>query len=333
MPIDFTPLKNWFIKVKRPFPWRENTTAYSVLVSEIMLQQTVADVVVPYYNRWMERMPTLKSLSKAPLEEVLKLWEGLGYYSRAKNLHKAAIEIEDKFGGKVPETYEELISIKGIGPYTAGAILSFAFKKKAAALDGNVQRVLSRLLCLNDDLSSSKTAPKFKKILEEQLPEEEPWVVSEALIELGATVCKKKPNCKACPLRGSCLARKNHLELEIPVKSKKLKIELLERDVAVFVYQNEVLVKKQPEGQIMGGLYEFFYQERGASLPESFIIEETTTLPHQKHSFTRYKVNLYPTLVKVKERVSFQDYEWIEQERLQSLPFSSGHKKILHCLS
>jgi A/G-specific adenine glycosylase len=331
--IDFTPLKNWFKEVKRSFPWRENRSAYSVLVSEIMLQQTLAEVVVPYYTKWMEKIPTLHALSKTPLEEVIKLWEGLGYYSRAKNLQKAAVEIELRFKGEVPRTYEELISIKGIGPYTAGAILSFAYRQKAVALDGNVQRVLTRFLGLEDDLSESKTVPKLQKILKENLPEEEPWVVSEALIELGATVCKKKAHCAFCPLRRECQAYRLNLQDTLPKKTKKQKVEVLERDVAVFIYGNEVLIKKQPEGKVMGGLYEFFYQEKGASLPDEFSIEEQIKLPDQKHTFTKYRVFLFPTLFKLREKPLLEGYEWVEKERLHKLPFSSGHRKILHCFS
>ena len=186
-------LLEWFEANKRVFPWREHPTPYRVWISEVMLQQTRAQVVVSYFDRWMKRFPNVEALAAAPIEEVIKIWEGLGYYSRARNLHKGAQEIVRKHGGRIPNTREALLELPGLGPYTAGAILSFGFHQRATAVDGNVLRVLSRFGWIAEDIGKIAARRKIEALAESLLDEKKPWVSAEALIELGATICLPQP--------------------------------------------------------------------------------------------------------------------------------------------
>ena len=185
--LDFYPLKKWFLIEQRDLPWRKINDPYAIWISEIMLQQTQVAVVIPYYLKWMQRFPTIQALAEAESDEVIKMWEGLGYYSRARNLHAGARYLIEFFGGILPNNESDLAKIKGLGPYTIGALLSFAFHQKKAAVDGNVMRVMARCYELDDDIAKSKTQKKIRHLVEEILPEDESWIVNEALIELGAT--------------------------------------------------------------------------------------------------------------------------------------------------
>lgn len=328
-------LKSWFLKEKRDLPWRNQPSPYAVWVSEVMLQQTQVAVVIPYFERWMIQFPTIEALAKAPLDEVIKLWEGLGYYSRARNLHAGAQFVVDQFNGELPSTENELAQIKGLGPYTIGAIRSFAFQQKAAAVDGNVVRVLSRYYHLEDDTAKPKTQTKIRQIAEDLLPDEEPWIVNEALIELGATVCSRKPNCQQCPLKSTCLAYQNGSETRLPFKSSKISYEKLQRNVIVLLCEDFCLIKRGKAGEIMSDLHEFFYFESSLNIAEVLQkegikeIDILGSLPQVEHSFTRFRVILQPSVVKVKQRHAIKDHHWVPISALTSLAFSSGHKRIL----
>ncbi|MCH9610551.1 MAG: Adenine DNA glycosylase [Chlamydiales bacterium] len=284
-----------------------------------MLQQTQASVVIPYFERWMEAFPTIEALAKAPVEHVLKLWEGLGYYSRARNLHKGAKEIVSL--GGFPE---DLQSISGIGPYTAGAIKSFAFHQKAAAVDGNVLRVMARYLGEEGEIDKPAVRKKLTQAVEDLLPNEEPWVVMEALIELGALVCQKKPKCSNCPLRSQCQSFRHGLNL--PNRSPRVKITKLERTVAVIECDGYLLLKKGDPGRVMADLFEFPYLE-GRRDPADFgrDLDYVGPLLVQKHSFTRYRVTLYPHHFVASSR---KGEGWKKREEVGTLPFSSGHKRV-----
>lgn len=333
--LDIQRLKIWFNREKRDLPWRINTTPYAIWVSEVMLQQTQVSVVIPYFERWMQRFPTIEALSQASLDEVIKLWEGLGYYSRARSLHAGAQFVMSHFNGALPESESELSKIKGLGPYTVGAIRSFAFKKKAAAVDGNVLRVLARYFHLDDDIAKAKTVEKFRAIAYQLLPEEESWIVNEALIELGATLCTRNPTCTACPLKTSCLAFKKGSVQQLPVKSLKIKYEKLTRDLFIVIYSNSCLIRRGKTGEIMRDLHEFPYVETGQPLDEQlaklgiFNSKQLAALPEVEHSFTRFRVRLMPQLVKVDEPQEISCYQWIPIEKLHLLAFSSGHKRVL----
>ena len=312
-------LKNWFLENGRLLSFREDRTAYRVWVSEVMLQQTQASVVVPYFERWMEAFPTVEALASAPIEAVLKLWEGLGYYSRARNLHLGAKQIV-ALGG-FPKDLE---SIRGIGPYTAGAIRSFAFKEKAAAVDGNVLRVMARFLGEEGEIDKPSIRQKLTRAVEEFLPQEEPWIVMEALIELGALICQKKPKCTLCPLKNNCQAFCHGLDL--PNRSKRQKTIYLERTVAVIEAEGHLLLQKGKKGQVMADLYEFPYLEGRCSWQEfGSHLTLVKPLAIQKHSFTKYRVTLYPYFLKASVRWG---EGWKKREEVGKLPFSSGHKRV-----
>lgn len=339
------PLKKWFLAHRRDLPWRENVgDPYAVWVSEVMLQQTQVSVVIPYYLRWMNRFPTIEALAKANIEEVIKYWEGLGYYSRARNLHEGARYLVLHENGFLPSDESALSKIKGLGPYTIGAILSFAFHQKKAAVDGNVMRVISRLFELEEDITKASTGKKIRQIVESILPDNESWIISEALIELGATICHRTPQCRKCPMQQQCAAHKNGRTKELPIKSKGPQTIRLYRSVVLVCYESYFMVKKGKKGEIMEDLYEFPFFERekdehciGSTLQmieESYSLKPKTSQPLNKvtHSFTRFQVELNPLLVEVESIKKVVNYEWRTLSELYQLPFSSGHRKLLQSL-
>lgn len=327
-------LKTWFLAARRDLPWRKKPTPYAVWVSEIMLQQTQVAVVEGYFLRWMARFPTIQALAESSLEDVIKMWEGLGYYSRARNMHQAAQYLVAHHQGKLPSFKEDLAKVKGLGPYTVGAILSFAFRQKSAAVDGNAVRVLTRYFHIDEDVQKSGTMKKLWEIAEAILPEKEPWLVVEGLIELGATVCKRDPLCSQCPLIETCKAFRDGTSKQLPKKGKKVEITSLQRQVFVVTYQSELLVKKTSKGKIMEGLYEFPYFDMDASqaFPFSFPAEKVEILPEVEHSFTRFRARLYPTLWRALEKTNVLECEWVSMGKVDRYPFSSGHRKILNQL-
>lgn len=332
-------LNAWFEKNRRSFPWRENRTPYRVWVSEVMLQQTRAAVVVDYFERWMTLFPSVAALAGAPLELVIKTWEGLGYYSRARNLHKGAQEIVEMFDGEIPQSREALEKISGLGPYTVNAILSFGFKKRTAAVDGNVTRVLARFFSLKENVCKQPAKKKLQLGADAILDSEEPWVSAEALIELGATVCTPKPLCELCPLEKNCLGKS--IASSLPVKNPRKEIVRINRTVVILEAEGRVLLKKGASGKIMADLYEFPYFEMGSeiwsrkqinqTIYNTFLIhvEKGQKLPNVSHTFTRYKAELYPFKFEIAKVIPVHEHVWIEKERLIDLPFSSGHRRIL----
>ena len=337
---DFHSLKQWFQTEKRNLPWRENPSPYVVWVSEVMLQQTQVSTVIPYFNRWMKRFPTIHHLGAASLDEVIKLWEGLGYYSRARNLLEGARYVLDNHKGAIPQLPEELKKIKGLGPYTIGAIRSFAFHEKAAAVDGNVLRVMTRYFEIKEDITINKTVQGIYKLLEGILPDHEPWVLTEALIELGATVCQKTPHCGECPLRRSCKGHINGTAKDLPIKTKNSKITTLFRAVPVIVSGELWLVRRGEKGEIMHDLHEFPYfettdteitpEEIAAKIAESWSLDVrfAEVLEDVTHSYTRYRVRLRPVTFTSETATPVAGFQWLSVHDLDNLAFSSGHKKI-----
>jgi A/G-specific adenine glycosylase len=330
-------LKQWFFEHKRDFPWREEHTPYRVWVSEVMLQQTQASVVIPYFMRWMIRFPTIHSLAQAPIEDVIKVWEGLGYYSRARNLHEGAKMIVKDYAGEIPSSADQLKKIKGLGPYTIGAIQCFAFHQKAAAVDGNVIRVITRLLGIDEDMAKVKHQKMLREKVYDLLPDHEPWVISEALIELGATVCKKKALCHQCPMRKNCYAALHNKVDSLPVKLKNTRYTTLHRSVVIIFCDDSVLLRKGNKGEIMEGLYEFPYFENhfADSIVQevqnqlSLKVNLESVLPKESHSFTRYRVHLYPVICHAENQSRVDGHQWQQIKKLPLLPFSSGHKRVL----
>lgn len=351
---DLLGLKNWFLHKQRALPWRQNRSPYAIWVSEIMLQQTQVATVIPYFERWMERFPTLQHLALSSLDEVLKLWEGLGYYSRARNLHEGAKHILTHHHGIFPDSLLEITQIKGIGPYTQGAIASFAFHQRVAAVDGNVIRVLSRYYLIEDDVTKVKTVTYIRRLAQELLPEQESWITNEALIELGALVCTRVPQCQTCPLKQGCQAYLSGKTSSIPLKSKTKAIETLHRTAAIIKCKDHLLVRHVEQGEIMEGLHEFPYFQihtnpnnnnkndshklndehseliKCISDKFNFSVSWCGDLPTVKHTFTRFKVILRSKLFHTEQMVLLpKSYQWISLVTSNSLAFSSGHKKLL----
>ncbi len=338
--LDDTALKQWFLAHRRLLPWRQQPTPYAVWVSEVMLQQTQVAVVIPYFERWMERFPTIEALAKASLDEVIKLWEGLGYYSRARNLHSGAQYVLAHFSGVVPSVEEDLRKIKGLGPYTVGAIRAFAFKQKAAAVDGNVLRVLARFFNIHDPINSTTTIRTLRSLANEVLPNDEPWLVAEGLIELGATVCRRQPMCELCPLQKGCQAYAQGIQAQLPKKEGKVSIERLFRSVAVIKSQQGLLLRKCEKGEIMSDLHEFPYLDTTEqslhhhawkeALP--LALEWECSLSPIQQTFTRYRVRLDPVVFTCDQPHNIPGYQWKGWDELARLAFSSGHRRILQTL-
>lgn len=309
-------LKKWFLQEKRDFPWRHNPSPYQVWISEVMLQQTQANVVVGYFHRWMEKFPTLETLAEASIDEVMKAWEGLGYYSRARNLHTAAKLMR----GSIPSDRSALEELPGFGPYTVGAVLSFAHHQKAAAVDANVKRVVSRLFASEEDITG-KT--------EGLLPEKEPWVVMEALIELGALVCQKRPRCHICPLQSECRAfREGKVDL-FPSQKKKIPITKLERRVAIIWSQGTFLVRQEELGKVLGGLFLFPYVEKKDDWDFPLEMKFMTHMSPIEHGFTRYRAILFPEVWQAKTPLPIAGHRWVSEKEIEGLAFASGHRQIL----
>lgn len=264
MPLDLTqlsqitePLLAWYEKNARVLPWRENTDAYRVWVSEIMLQQTRVDTVIPYYERFLRRFPDVAALAAAPEQELLKMWEGLGYYSRVRNMQKAAQQICEKYNGIFPNEYEQLLSLPGIGAYTAGAVASIAWNKPYAAVDGNVLRVVTRLTADSREISDTK----FKRntaALQEIYPVDKCGIFTQSLMELGAVVCMPNgtPRCTECPLQSLCSACAAGTQPAYPVKKKKAGRRIEEKTVLLMIHAGKLALQKRAKSGLLGGMWE-----------------------------------------------------------------------------
>lgn len=305
------PLLNWYDKNRRILPWREEPTAYRVWVSEIMLQQTRVEAVKPYFERFMRSLPDVKSLAQIPEESLLKLWEGLGYYNRVRNLQKAAIQLMERHGGQIPADYEELLKLPGIGSYTAGAVSSIAYNRKRPAVDGNVLRVLSRIRMDGRLISDAKVKAAVEEELLEAMPGDRPGDFNQAMMELGACVCvpNGEPHCEDCPLSGLCMAHAEGVEAEYPKKASPKKRSVEEKTVLVIRDAERVAVRKRPGRGLLAGMYEF------PSLEGFYTADEVTAylagnglkilriqpLEEAKHIFTHREWHMRGYLVRVDE--------------------------------
>lgn len=253
------PLVEWFRENKRDLPWRKRINAYRVWISEIMLQQTRVEAVKPYYERFLSELPDVSALASVEEDRLLKLWEGLGYYNRARNLKAAACQIMEQYGGRFPSSYEEIRSLKGIGNYTAGAIGSFVYHIPKPAVDGNVLRVVSRLTADEGDIKTAAVRSKVEELIEEIIPKDAPGDFNQGLIELGAIVCvpNGEPKCAACPLEALCKAHKEGREMDFPVKKKAKARRIEKRTVFIFRDNEKVAIRKRPQKGLLAGMYEF----------------------------------------------------------------------------
>jgi A/G-specific adenine glycosylase len=338
-------LLTWYRSIRRDLPWRRTKNPYYIWVSEVMLQQTQVDTVIPYYSRFITQFPTMEDLAFAEEESVLKLWEGLGYYSRARNLQAGVKEVVENYMGKLPTERSEILKIKGIGPYTSGAILSIAFNKSEPAVDGNVMRVLSRLFLIEDDIAKAKTRQIFEQLLYKLIPDNEASDFNQALMELGALVCKpKQPKCEDCPLANVCMANREGIQLSYPVKSKKTKTTRLAYQVLLLKdMNNHYLVHQRPEKGLLANLWEFPMLEGEDTVTEDQImlwVEEelgmkgldtplkldqivTHTFSHLQWHLNVWVINGANQHLELKP-----SYKLLSEEELSQLPFPVAHQKI-----
>ncbi len=254
------PLLAWHGEHRRPLPWREDPTPYHVWISEIMLQQTRIEAVIPYYERFLAAFPDIKALAECDDDRLMKLWEGLGYYSRARNLKKAALVIMKDFGGALPDTAEALETLPGIGAYTAGAIASISFGRPTPAVDGNVLRVITRVLGLFDDIMLASTKKEITRLLAAVYPVgDNAKALTEAIMELGESLCipNGEPKCALCPLADLCAAHKNDLTDKIPVKTPKKARRIENRTVLLLSHRGSYAIRKRPEAGLLARLWEF----------------------------------------------------------------------------
>ncbi len=286
-------LIDWYFKNKRALPWREKPNPYKVWLSEIILQQTRVNQGMPYYFSFIETFPTVQDLANASEDQVLRLWQGLGYYSRARNLHFTAKFISKEYNGEFPSTYNEIIQLKGVGPYTAAAIVSICFKEPKPVIDGNVFRFISRYFGIEYDISIPKTRKVFEALLTEIIDHQYPGEFNQGMMEMGALICKPvNPSCDLCVFRESCFAyRKNKIE-DLPVKTKIIKVKTRNFDYHIWKYGDLIAMKKRPENDIWSGLYDFhliengsvneFQEPKAAYLTNTNSTKMTHQLSHQK---------------------------------------------------
>lgn len=350
-----TELLAWFAEHRIDLPWRREPTPYHVWLSEIMLQQTQIDTVLPYYMRFLKIYPSIQELATAPIDDVLKLWEGLGYYSRARNLHKTAQMIVHDYDGHFPETVEGLLTLPGIGPYTAGAIASIAFGVSAPVLDGNVIRVFTRLLDLDEDVTQTSTKNKLWEIAEDWVPEAEAGDYNQALMELGQYICRpKNPTCTDCPIQAHCQAFANGTQDDRPVKKKKPPIPHFDVTAGLIRDADErLLIAQRPMDGLLGGLWEFpgGKVEKGESLPECLMRELQEELAitvdvHDlfvvvKHALTHLKITLHVfectylgaiSPYTEPQAIEAKDWAWVTEDELDNYSFGKADRQVIDAL-
>ncbi len=315
------PMLRWYEENARVLPWRSESTPYRVWVSEIMLQQTRVAAVLDYFERFMKELPTIEDLANCPEERLMKLWQGLGYYSRARNLQKAAKVIQSDFGGRFPTTYQEIRGLPGIGDYTAGAISSIAFGLREPAVDGNVLRVVTRILADQSDITRPDTKRRIRGLLAEIMPPDAPGEFNQALMELGALVCvpNGKPLCGPCPAAGRCLARERELTDRIPVKPAKKSRRIEERTVFLIVNSRQIALRRRGEKGLLAGLWEFPNEPSGV-LP----LDKWGILPRSmedggqgKHIFTHIEWHMTGICVRTETAALPQGWVWASREELR----------------
>ncbi|RMH53256.1 MAG: A/G-specific adenine glycosylase [Bacteroidetes bacterium] len=340
----------WFDAVARDLPWRRTNDPYRIWISEIMLQQTRVDQAVPYYERFLAAFPTVHALAEADLDDVLRRWEGLGYYARARHLHRAARTIVERFGGRVPDTYDAIRTLPGIGPYTAAAVLSLAYGRSHAVLDGNVARVLARVFTVADDVKATATRRRLQTLADALIDPEQPGRFNEAMMELGATVCTPTaPRCSVCPLRPVCGAFAEGRPEAYPVTKKKAPVP--HHDIAVGVLFNEageVLIQRRPEDAMLGGLWEFPGGKREPNEPlhetcrrelhEELGIEVSVgeRLCRIDHAYSHFKITLHAFRCALHAGTptsrTGQPLHWVAVEALGDYAFPRANRRLIEHL-
>ncbi|MCU0573114.1 MAG: A/G-specific adenine glycosylase [Syntrophobacteraceae bacterium] len=344
-------LLKWFQDHQRDLPWRMHYRPYEVWISEVMLQQTQVRTMLPYYERWMARFPDIRSVAEAPEDTVLKHWEGLGYYNRARNIQRTAGIITREFQGEVPRDYKTLRNLPGIGPYTASAILSLAFNEDRPVVDGNVKRVFSRLF----DLSTVLTAPESLRSIEEIaraiLPPGRARSFNQALMELGALVCTpRSPRCLHCPIREACVSQVLGLVSQRPVPTPAKALSSIEVAVGVLVSNGRIFIQKRPAGGLMPLLWEFpGGKVKKGETPEAALVRELREeLEVQiqilgkigviRHSYTSFRVALHAFACRLRDEArlpvlrSATESKWVNREEIADFPFPAANQKLIRML-
>ena len=321
-------LMQWYKKEARVLPWRSDPNPYYVWISEIMLQQTRVDTVMPYFLRFIAEIPTVRDLADIDEEKLLKLWQGLGYYNRALNLKKAAVMIVGKFGGSLPSGMKDLMSLPGIGVYTAGAISSIAFGRQVPAIDGNVLRIIARITAGREDIGNAKTKKLFEPVVAAMIPAEAPGDFNQALMDLGATIClpNGEPKCGQCPVNGLCEAYKKGLTSEIPVMSNKKARRIEKKTVLLITCNNRFALRKRGESGLLPNLWEFPNVEgylteeqcRQLLLNWGFTGCRITELPPSRHIFTHLEWHMKGYFIRATQLRGLPDFVWANKDEIKS---------------
>lgn len=341
-----TALLAWFRRAQRDLPWRRNLDPYAIWVSEIMLQQTQVATVIPFFERWMARFPTARALAEAEEHDVLHAWQGLGYYSRARNLRRGAQQVLTEHGGRVPDSVDALLALPGVGRYTAGAIASIAYNVSAPIVDGNVIRVLSRLFALRGDPAKAPLKNQIWELAETLIPEGDARDFNPALMELGATVCTPvNPKCGLCPVASACEARRLNIQDELPETAARPKITPVSM-VAALVWRGDqlLLVQRRPEESRWAGMWQFPNVEVGADESKAEAVRRAVTeavgLPATageralivRHGVTRFRITLevYQCVSAEGEpqAVGCQAWRWAGAEDVETLALPKAHRTI-----
>jgi A/G-specific adenine glycosylase len=327
-------LIEWFHHKKRDLPWRKTKDPYKIWLSEVILQQTRVAQGLPYYEKFVENYPTIVSLANADEQDVLRLWQGLGYYSRARNMHATAKIIVEDYNGVFPNTYEGLIKLKGIGPYTAAAIASFTFDEKVAVVDGNVYRVLARVFGIETDISSHEAKKVFSDLANKQISTKNPSTYNQAIMEFGAIHCTPtNPDCMFCVFAETCVANATGKQAVLPVKSKKVKVKNRFFDYFAIEQDNTFLMHQRPVGDIWTGLYEFYLNESNEKLLELDEIENDflqkvlskstikSCSESMKHILTHQRIEARFWHVILNENITLPEkYNFYSLEEIEDLP-------------
>ena len=319
-------LLHWYDYNARILPWRSEPTPYRVWISEIMLQQTRVEAVKPYYDRFMEALPDVKALSEVDDDKLMKLWEGLGYYNRARNLKAAAQTVMEEYEGVIPDVYEELLKLKGIGEYTAGAVASIACKRAVPAVDGNVLRVVARLLANGDDVLKASTKKWMTQEIMNIIPKDRPGDFNQALMELGATICLPNgaPKCEDCPWDTVCMAHKTGTELKFPYKQPKKARKIEEKEVYLMEWNGRYALRKRPKKGLLSGLWEFPTTTCGQHLDSvDNILKNTVELSEnvdkigkRKHIFSHIEWHMTGYHILLQKKIENDSFVWVTKEEM-----------------
>jgi A/G-specific adenine glycosylase len=338
---------SWYARHRRDLPWRKTSDSYHILVSEVMLQQTQVETVIPYYHRFLSCFPTVQALASASLPQVLKVWENMGYYARARNLHAAAKEIMERFQGEIPQTWDELTALPGVGDYTAGAVLSMAFDQAAPAVDANVRRVLCRLFSVETPLHESRTQQSLRDLARKLIPPEGAGRFNQGLMDLGAIVCTpKKPACLLCPIHDCCQANRRRLQDLLPVKRKRRPVPHSQATAGVIWNDcGQVLIARRPNQGLLGGLWKFpgGKQNPGETLPSCLrrhVREELgihvrvrAPIASVNHAYTHFRITLHAFHCAHQagepQPLTCADWRWTTVSALKDFPFSKADRKII----